>query len=34
MEENAGIVRLTAEHNILPFDCGDTIAMYFDLKKL
>lgn len=23
MEENAGIVRLTAEHNILPFDCGD-----------
>ena len=24
MEENAGIIRLTAEHDILPFDCGDS----------
>ena len=23
MEQNSGIIRLTAEHNILPFDCGD-----------
>ena len=24
MEENAGIIRLTAKHDILPFDCGDS----------
>lgn len=23
MEQNSGIIRLTSEHNILPFDCGD-----------
>ena len=23
MEKNSGIIRLTSEHVILPFDCGD-----------